>query len=55
MCLSVDQTGEELDTTLTSETTHGGLHDGALDVVAQDLVVTLHTVLSETLSQSQRL
>ena len=46
--LLVDQTRDTLDTASTSETTDGGLGD-ALDVVAQDLAVTLCATLSETL------
>ena len=38
-----------LDTTTTSETTNGGLGD-TLDVVTQDLAVTLGTTLSKTLA-----
>ena len=46
--LFVDQTRDTFDTTSTSETTDGGLRD-ALDVVAEDLAVTLCAALSETL------
>ena len=46
--LLVDQTRDTLDTASTSETTDGGLGD-ALDIVAQDLTVTLCAALSETL------
>ena len=51
--LFVDETGDTLDTTSTSETTDGGLGD-TLDVVAEDLAVTLGTALSETLGRSQQ-
>ena len=44
--LLVDHGRDTLDTTTTSETTDGGLGD-ALDVVAQDLAVTLRTALAE--------
>jgi len=44
--LFVDHTRDTLDTTATSETTDGGLGD-TLDVVTQDLSVTLGTTLSE--------
>jgi hypothetical protein len=44
----VDEAGDTLDTTTTSETANGGLGD-TLDVVAKNLAVTLGT-LSETLS-----
>jgi hypothetical protein len=46
--LFVDQTGDTFDATSTSETTDGGL-GYALDVVAEDLTVTLGAALSETL------
>lgn len=45
----VDHGGDTLDTTTTSETADSGLGD-TLDVVAQDLAVTLGTTLAETLS-----
>jgi len=47
--LLVDHGRDTLDTTTTSETTDGGLGD-TLDVVAQNLPVTLGTTLSETLA-----
>lgn len=43
----VDETGDSLDTTSTSETPDSGLGD-SLDVVTKDLPVTLGTTLSET-------
>jgi hypothetical protein len=45
--LLVDETGDTLDTTTTSETADSGLGD-TLDVVAKDLAVTLGASLSET-------
>jgi hypothetical protein len=51
--LFVDKTRDTLDTTSTSETTDGGLCD-TLDVVTEDLAVTLGAALSETLGRSQR-
>jgi hypothetical protein len=45
--LFVDETGDTLDTTTTSETADSGLGD-TLDVIAKDLAVTLGTSLSET-------
>jgi hypothetical protein len=45
--LFVDETGDALDTTTTSETADSGLGD-TLDVVAKDLAVTLGASLSET-------
>ena len=47
--LLVDHGRNTLDTTTTCETTDSGLGD-TLDVVAQDLAVTLGTTLSETLA-----
>lgn len=47
--LLVDHGRDTLDTTTTSETTDSGLGD-TLDVVTQDLAVTLGTTLAETLS-----
>ena len=47
--LLVDEARDTLDTTTASETANGGLGD-ALDVVAQDLAVTLGASLSESLS-----
>jgi hypothetical protein len=47
--LLVDETGDTLDTATTSETTDGGLGD-ALDVVTEDLPVTLGASLSESFS-----
>ena len=45
--LFVDETGDTLDTTTTSETADSGLGD-TLDVVTKDLAVTLGASLSET-------
>jgi len=45
--LFVDETGDALHTTTTSETADSGLGD-TLDVVAKDLAVTLGASLSET-------
>ena len=45
--LLVNETGDALNTTSTSETADSGLGD-TLDVVAKDLAVTLGTSLSET-------
>ena len=45
--LLVDESGDTLHTTTTSETTDGGLGD-SLDVVAKDLTMTLGASLSET-------
>jgi len=47
--LLVDHGRDTLDTTTTGETADGGLGD-TLDVVAQDLAVTLGTALSEALA-----
>ena len=47
--LLVDHGRDTLDTTTTSKTTDSGLSD-TLDVVTQDLAVTLGATLSETLS-----
>jgi hypothetical protein len=47
--LLVDHGRDTLDTTTTSETADSGLCD-TLDVVAQNLAVTLGTTLSETLA-----
>jgi hypothetical protein len=47
--LLVDHGRDTLDTTTTSETADSGLCD-TLDVVTQDLAVTLGTTLSETLA-----
>jgi hypothetical protein len=47
--LLVDHGGDTLDTTTASETADSGLGD-TLDVVAQDLAVTLGTALAETLA-----
>jgi hypothetical protein len=47
--LLVDHGRDTLDTTTTRETADGGLGD-TLDVVAQDLAVTLGATLSETLA-----
>jgi len=43
----VDQTGDTLDSSTTSKTTDGGLGD-TLDVVSQDLPVTLGSTFAET-------
>jgi hypothetical protein len=45
--LLVDQSGDSLNTTSSSETSDSGLGD-SLDVVTEDLPVTLGTTLSET-------
>ena len=45
--LLVDETGDTLDTSTTSETADGGLGD-ALDVIAKDLAVTLGASLSKS-------
>ena len=45
--LFVDQTGDSLDTTSTSETTDGWLGD-ALDVIPKDLSVTLGAAFAES-------
>jgi hypothetical protein len=47
--LLVDHSGDTLDTTTTCETADSGLGD-TLDVVAQNLAVTLGATLSETLA-----
>jgi hypothetical protein len=47
--LLVDHGGDTLDTTTASETADSGLGD-TLDVVAQDLAVTLGATLAETLT-----
>ena len=47
--LFVDQARNTLDTTTTRETTDSGLGD-TLDVVAQDLAVTLGSALAEALA-----
>ena len=47
--LLIDHGGDTLDTTTASETTDGGLGD-TLDVVTQDLAMTLSATLSETLT-----
>jgi len=47
--LLVDHGGDTLDTTTAGETTDSGLGD-TLDVVAQDLAVTLGAALAETLA-----
>ena len=47
--LLVDHGGDTLDTTTTRETTDSGLGD-TLDVVAQDLAVTLGSALAEALA-----
>jgi len=47
--LFVDETGDTLDTTTTSETADSGLGD-TLNVVTKDLAVTLGASLSETLA-----
>ena len=45
----IDKTRDTLDSTSASETTNGGLGD-TLDVVSQDLAMTLGTSLSEALA-----
>lgn len=45
----VDETGDTLDSTATSKTTDGRLRD-ALDVVTQNLAMTLGATLSESLA-----
>ena len=52
--LFVDQTRDTLHTASTSETADGRLRD-ALDVVAQDLAVTLCAALAETLKSKSAL
>ena len=47
--LLVDHSGDTLDTTTASETADSGLSD-TLDVVAQNLAVTLGATLAETLA-----
>ncbi|KAI7811629.1 putative histone H4-like, partial [Triplophysa rosa] len=47
--LFVDQTGNALHTTTTSETTDGGLGD-SLNVIAQNFAMTLSASFAETLS-----
>jgi hypothetical protein len=47
--LFVDETGDTLDTTTTRETTDSGLSD-TLDVITQDLAMTLCASLSESLA-----
>jgi hypothetical protein len=47
--LFVDETGDALDTSTTSETANRGLGD-TLDVIAQDLAMTLSASLSESLA-----
>ena len=47
--LLVDETGDTLDTTTTSETTDGGLGD-TLDVVTKNLAMTLGATLAEALA-----
>ena len=47
--LFVDHGGDTLDTTTTGETTDSGLGD-TLDVVTQDLAVTLGATLAEALA-----
>lgn len=47
--LFVDHGGDTLDTTTASETADSGLSD-TLDVVTQDLTVTLGATLAETLA-----
>ena len=47
--LLVDHSGDTLDTTTTCETTDSGLGD-TLDVVTQNLAVTLGATLSESLA-----
>ena len=47
--LLVDEAGDTLDTSTTSQTTDGGLGD-ALDVVAKNIAITLGATLSKSLS-----
>jgi hypothetical protein len=47
--LFVDHSGDTLDTTTAGETADGGLGD-TLDVVTENLAVTLGAALSETLA-----
>jgi hypothetical protein len=47
--LLIDHSGDTLDTATTSKTADGGLGD-TLDVVAQNLAVTLGAALAETLA-----
>ena len=47
--LLINQPGDALDATTTGQTTDGGLGN-ALDVVAQDLAVTLRAALSKSLA-----
>ena len=47
--LLINQPGDALDATTTGQTTDGGLGN-ALDVVAQDLAVTLGAALSKSLA-----
>ena len=51
--LLVDEARDALDTTTASETADGGLGD-ALDVIPEDLAVTLGAALSESLSSFPR-
>ena len=51
--LLINQAGDTLYATSASETTNGRLRN-ALDVIAENLTVTLGTTLSETLNYSQR-
>jgi hypothetical protein len=48
-CLLIDEAGDTLDASTTSEAADGRLGD-ALDVVTKDLAVTLGTPLAEALS-----
>ena len=48
-CLLVDETGDTLDTTTSSQTTDGRLGD-TLDVIPQNLPVALSAPLSQTFS-----
>ena len=47
--LLVDEAGDSLDTTTTSQTANGGLSN-SLDVITEHLTVTLGTTLPKTLS-----
>ena len=51
--LLIDQAGDTLHTTSTRKTSDSRLCD-TLDIVAENLAVTLGTTLSETLNYSQR-
>jgi hypothetical protein len=48
-CFFIDEAGDTLDTTTTSETADGGLCD-TLDVVTENLAMTLGSALAEALA-----